>query len=162
MGQKLKHMAELLYNTPITLPGELATPFQIGTFPMLQHIRDEVQKVVHQMISYHVKAKNHSPDSQQPAKFFLVPTGTHTVHLCSVYMKDLTECFYACTKTFVLDKSGKEEHVSIHPLKQAHVDLESAIMDKPPKPRGRPKKEIEFPLTCQAHIMLQVCLGGIV
>ena len=40
--------AELVYGTPLTLPGEFITPSQTSAFPLPQHIRDEVQKLVPQ------------------------------------------------------------------------------------------------------------------
>ena len=57
----------------------------------------------------------------------------------------------AGTKTFMLDKNCKKEHVSIDWLKQAHVDSDQPLQLNLPRLRGRPKKETEFSSTYKAH-----------
>ena len=54
------YTTELVYGTPLTLPGDFITPCQTSAFPMPQHIRDEMQKLVLQTTSCHAMATHHS------------------------------------------------------------------------------------------------------
>ena len=122
---------------------EFITPSQTSTFPMPQHIRDEVQKLVPQSTSCQAKATHYSSDSLQSAKFVFVRRDAHYPLLQHPYDGPY-RVLDAGTKTFMLDKNGKMEHVSIDQLKQVHVDSDQSLQLNLPRPRGRPKKATDF------------------
>ena len=79
-------MAELVYGTPLTLPGEFITPSQTSAFPMPQYIIDEVQKLGPRTTYCHAKATYHSSDSLQSVTISIAIDRITLCQLCVLWM----------------------------------------------------------------------------
>ena len=133
--------AELVYGTPLTVPGDFVPSLTIHSDHRnhLQRLREQIRTLAPIPTSQHGTVCGSVPGSLQQAKFVFIRRDAHRGPLQRPYEGPF-KVIQTGSKTFLVDIGGKSETISVDRLKPAHVDLEQPVKVAVPRPRGRPPK----------------------
>ena len=135
--------AELVYGTPITLPGDFVAtqkePSSDGVTSLLPSVRDLVRKLVPKRTCHHSLPKTFIPSDITHCEYVFVRRDAHRPPLRQPY-EGPYRVVEKDSKFFKLDMGGKTETVSLDRLKPAFLDLDQPVQVAKPRRRGRPPK----------------------
>ena len=131
--------AELVYGSPLTVPGDFISPPGINPFPdnQLRHLREHAETLAPVPTSQHGPVTTFIPHTLTVAPYVFMRRDAHRNPLQTPYTGPYRVISKA-DKAFVIDYGGREETVSIDRLKPAHVDPTSPVPLAQPPRRGRP------------------------
>lgn len=136
--------AELVFGEPLTVPGEFipASNAPSDASSHLATFRDKVRFLAPTPTSRHGLRPSFVPQELSKCQFVFVRRDGHK----SVWQHPYEGPFKVISpgqKTFIIDRGGKADSVSIDRLKPAHLDLHQPVPAVAPKPRGRPKSSLK-------------------
>ena len=130
--------AELVYGSPLTVPGEfLRSPLDPSPTSHLRQLREFAGNLSPVPTSRHGAVTPYIPRSIGAAEFVFVRTDSNKTPLQAPYTGPF-RVIARSDKHFTLDYGGKQENVSLDRLKAAHVDPSSPVQVALPPRRGRP------------------------
>ena len=133
--------AEMVYGTPLTIPGELIinrSPTETLPHQHLQKLRETVQKLKPVPTVIHGKKPSSFPTSLKDTPYVFIRRDGHKTPLQQPYTGPFRVLQHG-EKFFQVDYGGKPESISVDRLKPAHTDLFDTVV-QPPR-RGRPPKQ---------------------
>jgi len=143
--------AELVYGTPLTVPGEfLGSPCgtqQPSTF--LSQLRARVGTLVPVPTVQHGNTRSSVPSDLHSSCFVFVRRDAHRTPLERPYEGPF-RVLQRSPKTFQLDIGGRTETVSVDRLKPAHLDIDQPVTVAQPRRRGRPPAVARSPTVVPA------------
>ena len=128
--------AELVYGTPITLPGDFVAtqeePSSDGVTSLLPSVRDLVRKLVPKRTYHHSLPKTFISSDITHCEYVFVRQDAHHPPLCQPY-EGLFRVVEKDSKFFKLDMGGKTGIVSLDRLKPAFLDLDQPVQVAKPR-----------------------------
>lgn len=137
--------AEMVYGTPLTVPGELfigRSPDETLPYQHLQKLRETVRNLKPSPTAIHGKKSSSFPPSMKDPPYVFIRRDGHKTPLQQPYMGPFRVIQHG-EKFFKVDYGGKPESISVDRLKPAHTDPDVDPVIQPPH-RGRPKKSEEI------------------
>jgi transposase InsO family protein len=133
--------AELVYGSPITVPGDFVTSSSSSERPepRLSELRKRVSSFMPVPTSRHCTPSSSVPVPLASCPYVFVRRDAHRSPLQRPY-EGPYKVIEAGPKFFKLDQGGKQETVSIDRLKPAHLDIDQPVKVASPKRRGRPPR----------------------
>ena len=132
--------AELVYGTPITVPGEfVATSDDPSVVEELSRLRQFVKNLVPEPTVFHRQNKSSFPKNLKTAKFIFVRRDMHRKPLQKPYDGPF-RVIQPGDKFFKLQVGDREENVSVDRLKPRFLDDSEPIALAVPKRRGRRRR----------------------
>jgi transposase InsO family protein len=131
--------AELVYGTPLTVPGDFVSPplQQLNPAAVLPQLRQKVGNLKPVPTSQHGQPASSVPSSLADSQFVFLRRDSHRTPLQRPYEGPYHVLQHG-DKTFTLDMGGKAEVVSVDRLKPAHMDIDQPVVVAQPPRRGRP------------------------
>ena len=135
--------AELVYGSPLTVPGDFLANETTPTTPAtwLPRIRETVRTFCPVPTSHHGNFKPSVPSDLNNCKYVFVQLGQKTP-LKPPYEGPFCVLKHG-GKTFTLDIGGRNEVISVDRLKPAHLDFSNPVQVAVPPRRGRPPKHYD-------------------
>jgi len=133
--------AELVYGTPLTLPGELVSPINRPQHPseFLSELRQTVRNLAPVKMSNHGHERVvHVPKQLAASDFVFVRVDARRSPLQPPYVGPF-RIMQRRTKSYKLDIAGRADVISIDRLKPAHIDSSANIFPHRPT-RKNPEK----------------------
>ena len=131
--------AELVYGTPLTLPGEFIGTHEQENADQLDKLREKVGTLAPTATSRHGTAPCSVPKKLLTTKYVFIRRDAHRTPLQRMYQGPFKVLEHD-DKAFKIDIGGKAEFVSIDRLIPAHLDPDSPVQVAQPPRRGRPPK----------------------
>ena len=134
--------AELVYGAPLTVPGDFISnqPDPLQPQEVLPRLREAVSKLLPKPTSRHCRPRDSVPSSLSDAAYVFIRHGGTGPPLRRPYEGPFRVISHG-DKTFIVDRGGKQETISIDRLKPAHLDIDQPITVARPPRRGRPPKQ---------------------
>ena len=131
--------AELVYGTPITVPGEFVAPVvtQHGTHMIMPHMRNVATERRPTPTTNHGNVRYYVPHNILSSPFVFIRRDSHRPPLQCPYQGPYKVLDHGA-KTFEIEIGGRRETISIDRLKAAHLDSEQPVTVPPAVRRGRP------------------------
>ena len=133
--------AELVYGTPLTVPGDFVASHSPPTdhHSQLQRLREQVRALAPVPTSQHGAVPATVPNTLQKSKFVFIRRDAHRTPLQRPYEGPF-RVIETGTKTFKIDIGGRPQVITIDRLKPAHLDVDGPVPIAKPNPRGRPSR----------------------
>ena len=140
--------AELVYGTPLTVPGEFfpTQNSQVDHHSHMQQLREQVRSYVPTPTSQHGFGSSSLPPNLKHSQFVFVRRESHRSSLQRPYEGPFKVLQHG-DKRFILDFGGRKETISVDRLKAAYVDSEHPVTLPEPKRCGRPPKKTHLPIS---------------
>ena len=131
--------AELVYGTPITVPGDFLRTASETTAPssLLPELRRRVGNLVPVPTAWHGTSPTYDPVDLHRSQFVFVRRDAHRTSLQPPYDGPFKVLEHG-PKTFKVDVGGRTETISVDRLKPAHLDVDQPVRLAQPPRRGRP------------------------
>ena len=131
--------AELVYGYPLTVPGDfISDPNEPAPYAVFKtDMNEAVQRFKPIPTSQHGPRSSHVPKALANSAFVFVRRDAYRTPLQRPYEGPF-KVLSPGDKTFVIDRGGKQEVVTVDRLKPAHVDIDNPVKVAVPRPRGRP------------------------
>lgn len=138
--------AELVYGSPIAVPGDLVRTRQTTPSPadVLPLVRSTVRQLTPTPMSRHGFVRVNTPESLNSSAYVFIRRDGHRPPLTPPYDGPY-KVIKKDAKGFTLDMGGRHKLVSIDRLKPAHLDLSEPVLVAQPPRRGRPTKPSPLP-----------------
>lgn len=136
--------AELVFGEPLTVPGDFIPASSTPSDPTLHlsAFRDKVRSLAPVPTSKHGLRPSFVPQELSKCQFVFIRRDCHKSILKHPYEGPF-KVISSGEKTFIIDKGGKADTVSIDRLKPAHLDLDQPVRVVAPRPPGRPKSSVK-------------------
>ena len=131
--------AELVYGSPIIVPGQFVTEVPPTNENLLSDIRNRVQQLLPQHSSNHSKKQFFVPKDLQSSDFVFIRKDGYKAPLVRPY-EGPYRVIERAERVFKIDFGSKSDWITIDRLKPAFIDNEQEFIVKPRPTRGRPRK----------------------
>ena len=128
-GPQRRHAsAELVYGTPLTIPGDFVATSQVqhDSTTILPNLRELVKKFKPVPTTRHGRSKTSLPKDLQSTEYVFIRRDAHRMPLQRPYEGPF-HVLERGPKFFKIDFGGRTDTVSVDRLKPAHLDLGQPI-----------------------------------
>ena len=131
--------AELVYGSPLTVPGDFIAPSSQPSTPetFLPRLQDKIARLAPVPTSKHGLQRTSVPKDLKNTAYVFIRCGGAKAPLQRPYEGPFRVLEWG-DKTFKVQRGNKAETVSVDRLKPAHLDLDQPVLVAQPRRRGRP------------------------